>query len=268
MRDNLIFYNIPGTRDEETTPIIHKLLEEKMGMKDATKNIKIDRSHRLGRPKPGASKPQPIVAKFNYHQDRETIRRNAMKLRGTNIGIGEQFPAEIVKARKELYPELKKAKHNKNSLNLFSDEIEHLSWEGTISSNNPCESFNQFSMLFTSSYEKNFPIKRPKVKMNINKHRSPWMTKCVLKSIKKKNKLYKKYLSDSSKINENVYKKYKNKLNHVIRLSKKNYYEQELTKYKHDSKMMWKTLNEIINRKQRKRKSQMNLLTLIQQILL
>ena len=40
--------------------------------------------------------------------------------------------------------------------------------------------------------------------MNINKHRSPWMTKCVLKSIKKKNKLYKKYLSDSSKINENV----------------------------------------------------------------
>jgi hypothetical protein len=46
--------------------------------------------------------------------------------------------------------------YNKNSLNLFSDEIEHLSWEGTISSNNPCESFNQFSMLFTSIYEKNF----------------------------------------------------------------------------------------------------------------
>ena len=89
--------------------------------------------------------------------------------------------------------------------------------------------------------------------MNINKHRSPWMTKCVLKSIKKKNKLYKKYLSDSSKINENAYKKYKNKLNHVIRLSKKNYYEQELIKYKHDSKMMWKTLNEIINRKTKKK---------------
>jgi exonuclease III len=42
--------------------------------------------------------------------------------------------------------------YNRNSLNLFSDEIEHLSWEGMISSNNPCESFNQFSMLFTSSY--------------------------------------------------------------------------------------------------------------------
>lgn len=123
MRDNLIFYNIPETRDEETTPIIHKLLEEKMGMKDATKNIKIDRSHRLGRPKPGASKPRPIVAKFNYHQDRETIRRNAMKLRGTNIGIGEQFPAEIVKARKELYPELKKGKHEGKQAKLVRDKL-------------------------------------------------------------------------------------------------------------------------------------------------
>ena len=123
MRDNLIFYNIPETRDEETTPIIHKLLEEKMGMKDATKNIKMDRSHRLGRPKPGASKPRPIVAKFNYHQDRETIRRNAMKLRGTNIGIGEQFPAEIVKARKELYPELKKGKHEGKKAKLVRDKL-------------------------------------------------------------------------------------------------------------------------------------------------
>ena len=35
MRDNLIFYNIPETIGEEATPIIHKLLEEKMGMKDA-----------------------------------------------------------------------------------------------------------------------------------------------------------------------------------------------------------------------------------------
>ena len=54
------------------------------------------------------------------------------------------------------------------------------------------------------------------------------MTKCVLKSIKRKNKLYSKYLSDPNKINENLYKKYKNRLNHVIRLSKKKYYEQEL----------------------------------------
>ena len=85
------------------------------------KTVKIDRSHRLGRPKPGASKPRPIVAKFNYHQDQETIRQNAIKLRGSNVGIGEQYPAEIVKARKELYPELKKAKEGKKA-KLVRDE--------------------------------------------------------------------------------------------------------------------------------------------------
>ena len=142
---------------------------------------------------------------------------------------------------------------NKNNSRLFTDEIKNVCWEGTISCNNPKESFNQFSTLFTASYDKHFPIKRMKVNKKINKYKSPWMTKCVLKSIKRKNKLYSKYLSDPNKINENLYKKYKNRLNHVIRLSKKKYYEQELITYKHDSKMMWKTINEILSRKTNKK---------------
>ena len=145
--------------------------------------------------------------------------------------------------------------YNKNNSRLFTDEIKNVCWEETISCNNSNESFNQFSTLFTASYDKHFPIKRMKVNKKINKHKSPWMTKCVLKSIKRKNKLYSKYLSDPNKINENLYKKYKNRLNHVIRLSKKKYYEQELITYKHDSKMMWKTINEILSRKTKKKRT-------------
>ena len=48
--------------------------------------------------------------KFNYHQDREHVRLNAKNLRGTNIGISEQFPSEIETIRKQLYPQLRKAK--------------------------------------------------------------------------------------------------------------------------------------------------------------
>ncbi|CAB4044117.1 unc-13-like C, partial [Paramuricea clavata] len=110
MRDNLIFYNLPETKEENTTDIIHNLLEEKLGVENVRRDIKIDRSHRLGKPRSGESKPQPIVARFNYFQDREQILKNAKKLKGSNLGIGEQFPEEIVKIRKELYPELKRAK--------------------------------------------------------------------------------------------------------------------------------------------------------------
>ncbi len=66
MRDNLLFYNIPESKDEDTTDIIHKLLEEKLQIEDSY-NIKIDRSHRLGREKQGVKKPRPIVAKFNFY---------------------------------------------------------------------------------------------------------------------------------------------------------------------------------------------------------
>lgn len=123
MRDNLLFYNIPESKDEDTTNIIHKLLEEKLHLEDASKKIKIDRSHRLGRQKQGAEKPRPIIAKFNFYQDRENIRLNAKKLRGSNIAIGEQFPDEIVKIRRELYPELKKAREAGKKAKLVRDKL-------------------------------------------------------------------------------------------------------------------------------------------------
>ena len=44
------------------------------------------------------------------------------------------------------------------------------------------------------------------------------------------------------------YKQYKNKLNHVIKIAKKKYYEEQLIKYKYDSKLLWKTLNKIMNK--------------------
>ena len=49
MRDNLLFFNIPEHEKENTTEIIHDLLEQKIEIEDAHKHVKIDRSHRIGR---------------------------------------------------------------------------------------------------------------------------------------------------------------------------------------------------------------------------
>jgi hypothetical protein len=43
-------------------------------------------------------------------------------------------------------------------------------------------------------------------------------------------------------------KKYKIKLNHVIKTSKKAYYEKQFVKYKNDTKKTWQTINEVLNR--------------------
>ncbi len=58
------------------------------------------------------------------------------------------------------------------------------------------------------------------------------MTNCILKSVKNKNKLYKKYLLNPNNTNQEKYKRYKNKLSHIIKLAKKSYYEDQLLKYK------------------------------------
>jgi hypothetical protein len=61
--------------------------------------------------------------KFNYFKDREHIRLNARKLRGTRIGIAEQFPEEIEKIRQTLYPGMKKAKAEGHRVRMVRDKL-------------------------------------------------------------------------------------------------------------------------------------------------
>ena len=73
MRNNLIFYNIQESDEENTTEKILSLMEEKLVIKDAKAKVKIDRSHRLGRKRSNESKPRPIVVKFNFYQDKVSV---------------------------------------------------------------------------------------------------------------------------------------------------------------------------------------------------
>ena len=94
-----------------------------MDMEDVKREVKIDRSHRLGKRREGTGKPRPIVVKFNYHQDKEFIRFNARKLKGTGIGVSEQYPQEIEKTWKSLYLELKKAKAAGKKAKIVRDKL-------------------------------------------------------------------------------------------------------------------------------------------------
>jgi FtsZ-binding cell division protein ZapB len=91
MRDNLLFFNMPESEGENTTEMIHHLLESKMEVEDARNKLKIDQSHRIGKKKAGNNRPRPIVVKFNYHQDREFVRINTKKLKGTKSAYQSSF---------------------------------------------------------------------------------------------------------------------------------------------------------------------------------
>ena len=99
-----------------------------------------------------------------------------------------------------------------------------------------------------SIYNLCFPLKRVKAKKQAL--RKPWFTKGLSKSVRKENMLYKSFLNDPNSLNELVYKRYKNKLDHSIRIAKRMYYEKKIEQAKSNAKCTWRVLNEVINKKQ------------------
>lgn len=64
----------------------------------------------------------------------------------------------------------------------------------------------------------------------------PWITSGLKVSISMKNKFYKKYLKTKSCYDHSKFKYYRNKLNHLLNISKKNYYNDYFLKNNSNSK--------------------------------
>ena len=119
-------------------------------------------------------------------------------------------------------------------------------WDCIMSSNDVHTSYKTFVNLFTNLYDKHCPFKEKRV---YNNDLKPWFTKCLRNTCKKKNRLYRRFLSHRSLENETSYKLYKNKLPFILRMAEKNYYSKLLQKHKNDVKGTWKILNNIIRKK-------------------
>jgi len=89
---------------------------------EETNEIPVERAHRLG--KIGEdNKPRPIIAKFSFHKDKERILSSARTLAGTNCGISQDFPREIVEIRKSLIRVMKEAKKEGQDTRLVYDKL-------------------------------------------------------------------------------------------------------------------------------------------------
>ena len=78
-------------------------------------------------------------------------------------------------------------------------------------------------------------------------HVKPWITKGILASIANKNKLYKSYFIKSrSSYFLSKFKYYRNKLKHLILISKKSYYSSYFLRNKDNIKGVWKGIKELI----------------------
>ena len=144
-----------------------------------------------------------------------------------------------------------KRNFSESNLSKFQSFLAQTNWSNNLSKQDPNEAYNTFFAEYTKFYELCFPIITIKGNQR-KKINNPWITKGLLKSIRKKNRLYKMFLKKPDSIRELHYKKYKNKLNHIIKNAKRLYYEKKFEYAKNDLKVTWNLLNEVINNKKSK----------------
>ena len=72
------------------------------------------------------------------------------------------------------------------------------------------------------------------------------MTKGLLKSFKRKQKLHEKFLKKRTPRNESIYKAYKSLFDSLKKKSKKFFYTRRFENYQNDIKKLWDVIKEII----------------------
>ena len=133
-------------------------------------------------------------------------------------------------------------KETKENIDLLNSDLAQEGWQDVFLESDSDKAYDIFSNKLIYYCNKNIPLVKSKSR---KKNKRPWITKGILQSIKTRNKLYK--LAINSQCNENFvsYRKYRNKLNGLIRLSRKMYYSQKFENNKNNVNGLWDTVNDL-----------------------
>ena len=77
---------------------------------------------------------------------------------------------------------------------------------------------------------------------------SPWITRGIKKSSKRKQKLYNEFLKNKSNQSEYEYKNYKKLFESIKKRAKRNYFSSLIIKYKNNIKKTWHVIKEAIGK--------------------
>ena len=111
----------------------------------------------------------------------------------------------------------------------------------------PNEAYNTYLKIFSDLYDIAFPKKEIEIKSKYLN--TPWFTKGLRKSSKRKQGLNEKFSKNQTLDNEKIYKDYKNLFEKIKNKAKKNYYQIKIKFFENDIRGTWKIMKEIIGKK-------------------
>ena len=132
------------------------------------------------------------------------------------------------------------------------DEIKRIDWREILSHCYNCDDlFKLFTPLFQILLIKYISL-RKLTRKQFKQKRKPWITSTtsgIKTAVRQKNKLFKNFTRTRSYEVLIKLKLYRNKLNHLIKISKRNYYNNYFTNNKKNSKKTWQGIKQIITTK-------------------
>jgi hypothetical protein len=131
----------------------------------------------------------------------------------------------------------------------FQADLRSQEWE--LLDNQSCvdKMWDRWKTLFITVLDKHAPIRKKRVK---NKPSVPWLTNTIKKQIRERDRLRLFAIKYESENYWNAHKSYRNRVTDALREAKTAYYYKlQFEKVKHDPKQAWKTVNKILNRKQK-----------------
>ena len=128
----------------------------------------------------------------------------------------------------------------------FIQECQTVNWDETAPpDSDPSHMFDSLYTKLSEIIDAHIPIKQLS-RRELKIKSKPWITPAIKTSIQIKNKLYKKFLKTKSSYYHTKFKYYRNKINHLLKVSKNNYCNEYFHRSRGNSKRLWKGVKRVI----------------------
>ena len=175
-------------------------------------------------------------------------------------GISDHF-ATLAKVNCDINVKSKNSVVLKRKTKLSDEEIMnfntdlHSALNGSATYyNDNCPNISTAHLIETyqSLTDKYMPVRKLSRK-ELKFHQKPWYTKGIKISVNTRDKLHRKSLRTRKLDDVKKYKKYRNLLSRIIKISKDHYDAALIEKYEQDKRRVWQQINKMTNRKSRKK---------------
>ena len=141
---------------------------------------------------------------------------------------------------------LLKRNMGQRNITKFTTEMNMVDWQVVLNETDTQSAYSKFHEVISTKYNACFPYRKLFKKYYKNK---PWLSAALKESIKIKNILYikSKKSGDSEKVT--FYKKYRNKLNQLIRSAERKHFHDILLEHRSNLKKSWQVIKAVINKR-------------------